>query len=134
MSFTSATFCVHKKFQSIFPAPYYIDTKINRLIPNPYFRLKTQKTYRWIAITSYTLCLPLILFRLSYIFFRWETFPKKPLDEAAFHAMFVCGIIILLTNVYVIFTSSNEIQYLSAANLKKLNTKKFDSENYISRN
>ncbi len=112
MSFTSATFRVHKNFQTLFPAPYFIDTEISRLIPNPYFNYKIHTALRLVALTSCSLILPLVIFRIVYLFFKWTTYIKKPLDETAFHVMFVCVVLICLTNLYVVVTSNKEMQYV----------------------
>ncbi len=113
MSLSLGAYKVQYLIQQLIPTPYAVNLETNLLTNNNLHQARFHKIWRYGVLLSMVLfAVPLILYRLLWLFFHWKYFTVNHVDQIIVHIFGLGAAAIFLPACYTIHVHNIEIQYI----------------------
>lgn len=108
-----AQYKVHSLFQSICPMPYAVDFKNFKIVNNNKRRQNiTHKFIRTSVLLIISSTIPILIWRLAWLFFNWKYFTVHHIDELIVYSLYLLATSIFFAAYFTELIYNKNIVYL----------------------
>lgn len=113
MSLSLGAYRIQFLIQNIIPMPYKVNLEYYILVGNKDYQTHFHKIFRCCVLISFVfVAMPLIIYRLLWLFFHWKSFTMHNVDQLVIHIFGLGAASIFLPACYTINIHNIELQYL----------------------